>query len=387
MTLKRATLWGSLCAAAGFAPLVLGQIPCTDPQSIGCDYHPDYGWIVRGSAPKKEAPGPKSRTDELIEEYKSRPPPTPEELEREHKRQVDAEIQRTIDAANDQFYRQLATARRTVALLPKTGTCPAGTGVRAGASERESYHLTREACLISYSDACAALKDMCRGDPIVASDAGRCYFGPAHEWERTFAKPRSELLRELRGYESACLSGREAGPCTNAALSHTFAAIPEANPQNAYYYANLACKHGKPYQPVPSSRPEVLECTSKLTDCYIGAPPRPTSSYSMPSYATPAPAPRPQEPEGHCPFPKVTQATRDQFNAAPAEKRSKDLRQNEDDCLQRKDHAACYMAAMDHATLTVPEADPKKSWRFMTLACELDSIHCARKKEVCVAKQ
>lgn len=34
------------------------QVPCRNADTIGCDFHPDYGWIVRGSAPARPIPEP-----------------------------------------------------------------------------------------------------------------------------------------------------------------------------------------------------------------------------------------------------------------------------------------------------------------------------------------
>jgi hypothetical protein len=384
MTLARVAVSVCLCAAAGFALPTAAQTPCTDPQTIGCDYHPDYGWIVRGSAPRKEDPGPKSHTEKLIEEYKSRPPPralTPEEAEREHKRQVDAELDKVMQDASDRFYMEQAMNRRTVARLSKTGTCPPGAGVVEGSSARDSYHRTREACLIGYTGTCEALTNVCQGDPITAADLGRCYFGPAHEWARYYTKPHGELLSELRKDESACVKGRVAEACTGAAMAHTFAAIPEANPQNAYHFANLACQYGKPTQLLASSRPEVRECVSKLTDCYVGAP-APQQSAGL----APSASPKLVTPKGTCTFPK---RARSQAKPSPeqAAQQAKYLRESEQRCANREP-ADCLMAGEFHALLDIPEAKgPERAYYFMSLACEYAGsdapYYCGKRDEGC----
>jgi hypothetical protein len=40
---------------------VAAQVRCTNPQSVGCEFRPPYGWIVIGSAPTT-APGPSGAT-------------------------------------------------------------------------------------------------------------------------------------------------------------------------------------------------------------------------------------------------------------------------------------------------------------------------------------
>ena len=51
---------GALLAAMAPMPAA-AQIRCTNPQTIGCEFRPPYGWIVIGSAPPT-APGPSGAT-------------------------------------------------------------------------------------------------------------------------------------------------------------------------------------------------------------------------------------------------------------------------------------------------------------------------------------
>ena len=81
----------ALLAALMWPAMAGAQVKCKNAQSVGCDYHPIYGWIERGSAPPAEsvdsaspAPAPvdQAALDESMRRYREEQAKKQEDAER-----------------------------------------------------------------------------------------------------------------------------------------------------------------------------------------------------------------------------------------------------------------------------------------------------------------
>lgn len=156
------------------------QEQCTNAQSVGCDYDPNYGWIKRGSAP------PSSSSDSG---YQEPAPVNQAELEESTRRYQEEMRQADIAAQLAAEDRARAEELNRTATADQRGTCrywPSG------------------------------------GDPF----------------------PPEIQLRELRNYEDECLQLHHATYCMGASNSHSQFTIPEANPRMAYRFMKLSCDYG-----------------------------------------------------------------------------------------------------------------------------------------------
>lgn len=163
-------------------PVANAQEKCTDPDSVGCDWDPNYGWVKRGTVPSSSSSGGENQSQ----------PVDQAQLEQSMARYQREKAQQREDAAHD----------------------------AAMAADDARIKAINQANL---------------------PGPGYCYLamlgGPGGLNE--------EAQRGMIEYSTKrCLDDHNPDHCFSLAVDHSTYAIPEAHPEQAYHFMKLACQYG-----------------------------------------------------------------------------------------------------------------------------------------------